>query len=410
MIVLEYDVLHCGSQDDSSSKTLSKRHFEMLEKSLLSEGNRDISQLMKISQRGSEKVIQVQQYVGLVQLCDGFQIEVLPKLYGDGVNVSILDTKRILLAMLRNVFGITPKRSSVANIGAEVHPIVETFVEEFLNEVDTLVKFGLRSNYVDVHSNERYLRGKLLISENLRLNYAHKELFYVQHDDFSKDCSENRLIKSTLLLLKRFCTHSEKLHIDRLLYSFTGVKTSQNYALDFSNCKGIRTSIGYKNALALAKVLLYGRGFSPLSGGSVGYAVAFPMCDIFERYVANLSVSRYPHYDVTVQDTSTYLFETPNKKFNLRPDVVIRQDGKVKCILDTKWKLLTSSGVDIRDMYQMYAYAKRFKCNDIRLIYPKPYTAHPIEETVYLTDDGVSVGVRFIDLKDVTLNHGNFEI
>jgi hypothetical protein len=58
----------------------------------------------------------------------------------------------------------------------------------------------------------------------------------------------------------------------------------------------------------------------------------------------------------------------------------------------------------------MYAYAKRFKCNDIRLIYPKPYTAHPIEETVYLTDDGVSVGIRFIDLKDVTLNHGNFEI
>ena len=42
---------------------------------------------------------------------------------------------------------------------------------------------------------------------------------------------------------------------------------------------------------------------------------------------------------------------------------------KTELIIDTKWKLLTGNedenyGISQADMYQMYAYAHKFKCND----------------------------------------------
>lgn len=48
---------------------------------------------------------------------------------------------------------------------------------------------------------------------------------------------------------------------------------------------------------------------------------------------------------------------------------------KTELIIDTKWKLLTENedenyGISQADMYQMYAYAHKFKCNDIVLCYP----------------------------------------
>lgn len=69
---------------------------------------------------------------------------------------------------------------------------------------------------------------------------------------------------------------------------------------------------------------------------------------------------------MTAQDRGYYLFEEDNRRvFALRPDIVIvRPDGH-KIIMDTKWKRLISNretnyGISQADMYQMFAYAKKY--------------------------------------------------
>jgi 5-methylcytosine-specific restriction enzyme subunit McrC len=67
-------------------------------------------------------------------------------------------------------------------------------------------------------------------------------------------------------------------------------------------------------------------------------------------------------------------YHKERQKFNLRPDIVI---NKWEIIADTKWKLLNewndSINYDISqaDMYQLFAYAKKYKSKKLYLIYPK---------------------------------------
>ena len=61
-------------------------------------------------------------------------------------------------------------------------------------------------------------------------------------------------------------------------------------------------------------------------------------------------------------------------------------------ILDTKWKLLEDNqwnnyGIKSADMYQMYAYSKRYKAQDIWLLYPMTEWMKKQEKIVY--DSGV---------------------
>ena len=138
----------------------------------------------------------------------------------------------------------------------------------------------------------------------------------------------------------------------------------------------------------------------------------FPMETLFERYVAVQLKKFLPAEDfsISIQDATQYLFTQPNKKFILRPDIVItRKHDNAIFICDTKWKLLSSQkvnwGISQADMYQMYAYQKKYNAKNITMLYPMTEkVSQKIEhekEIKFTSDDGVIVRVRFIDLFDI---------
>ena len=133
---------------------------------------------------------------------------------------------------------------------------------------------------------------------------------------------------------------------------------------------------------------------------------------LFERYVAVQLKKFLPAEDfsISIQDATQYLFTQPNKKFILRPDIVItRKHDNAIFICDTKWKLLSSQkvnwGISQADMYQMYAYQKKYNAKNITMLYPMTEkVSQKIEhekEIKFTSDDGVIVRVRFIDLFDI---------
>lgn len=88
-------------------------------------------------------------------------------------------------------------------------------------------------------------------------------------------------------------------------------------------------------------------------------------------------------WSVTLQDRRYHLFE---RQFALRPDIVLRNEdtGRV-IVLDTKWKVLINEprknyGISQADMYQMYAYAKKYNTDEIVLVYPKTEAFSGYEE------------------------------
>ena len=119
-------------------------------------------------------------------------------------------------------------------------------------------------------------------------------------------------------------------------------------------------------------------------------------------------------WDVSTQDRGYYLFEENNRNiFALRPDIVVtREDGR-QIIMDTKWKRLINDGgknygISQADMYQMFAYSKKYNTPDIWLLYPKTEEIAQHEDITFKSYevDGsyVNVSLFFVDVTDIEMS------
>lgn len=385
--------------------------FDTLEEFILSNKNRDVEALefMNISvKRGIGKVITAKNYVGIIEIKDGITIEILPKIYSQK-DVTEAKVKKLVMDMLKTLRKSPYKSLQVANVSVDKMNIFEIFIRMFINEVLLIVKKGIKSNYETIESNERVFKGKMKFTQQIRYNYAHKEQCYVEYDEFNTNCPENKLLKSTLLYLYKN-THSlkNKNDIKMLLNSFSEVNNSTNYEDDFNRIVADRNKKDYTTALLWSKIFLMGKSFTSFSGSKIAFALLFPMEKLFESYVAEILRKNLNRslYSISIQDKTYHLFDKPNKKFLLKPDIVVKNKTNNDIfILDTKWKLLSNQksnyGISQSDMYQMYAYSKKYGAKNIILLYPnteKIIVNKPIE---FKSKDGTIVKVRFIDLFNI---------
>lgn len=111
-------------------------------------------------------------------------------------------------------------------------------------------------------------------------------------------------------------------------------------------------------------------------------------------------------YCVSAQDRTYRLFDEPNKKFLIKPELAVRDKirGTIY-IMDTKWKVLSDAkpnyGISQADMYQMYAYQKKYSAENVTLLFPftEKISANKIIE--FHSQDNVTVKVKFVDLFDI---------
>ena len=307
--------------------------------------------------------------------------------------------------MLRSMKDFSGKTAANANLNPENMNLYEIFINLYIQEVRRLVKNGIKSSYLNQEENLNVYKGKLLVNEHLKQNIVHKERFYVVFDEYQANCPQNRLIKSTLLKLQQLTGRAQNSkEIRQLLVSFELVEPSKNYEKDFSKVVIDRTTKCYEVLLKWSKVFLKNKSFSMFSGTESARALLFPMEKVFEAYVAKNLKKRLNQagWDVSIQDKGYYLFDTLNgekyQKFALRPDLVITRPDESIIILDTKWKSLINNkkanyGISQADMYQMYAYAKKYQASEVWLLYPMNEEMRNTEPILFDSGDGVRVSV-----------------
>lgn len=405
--VREYESFTCNKSVPGHI-SLSENTFKNLEEFILANNSQDSDMLefMGISVRkGIGKVITAKNYVGVISMNDGTTIEILPKIYSEQDNV--IEAKKLLIKMLKTLRTAPYKTMQKTNVNIDKLSIFEIFIRMFLDEVFSIVKHGLKCNYENIQDNLNVFKGKMLFSKQIKHNIIHKEKFFVEYDEFNTNRAENKLLKSTLLYLyKKTTSNKNKNDIRTLLNSFIDVSESTNYIDDFSKCIVDRNMKGYTTALLWSKVFLQGKSFTSFSGSNVAFALLFPMETLFESYVASLMKKQLQGtgYSVSAQDKGYHLFDNP-KKFMLRPDIVIKSKRESEVfVMDTKWKLLSmtkaNAGISQADMYQMYAYQKKYEAENITLLYPKTTEDIDEDKLTFKSDDGVIVNVKFVDLYD----------
>ena len=366
-ILKEFEYLQY--KDNTKDNFIKKDIFDSLEKFVLE--NEKTAQYLKITTKnGFGKVLQAQNYVGVIQTKDGTTIEILPKIK----NATIEKSKDILIKMLKTLKNSPFKNLSVANLKSSKIPLFEIFISMFLEELAILVRNGIKSDYISKEENLKFLKGKLKISEQIKYNTIHKERFFVQYEEFISNRVENRLIKTTLqFLYNKSKLNKNQQRIREFLFVFDEIEISHNIKTDFSKIKLNRQMKDYEQVLLWCKTFLFENSFSPYKGNDIAFALLFDMNLLFESFVYSYLKKSSNFQDIKSQDRTHHLaYENGIGRFRLKPDIVIN-GGKI--IADTKWKILSEdkayNGVLQDDMYQLYAYGTKYdNCEKIYLIYP----------------------------------------
>ena len=336
----EFDALRAGPPDLPETGTLRSVPagvYRWLEGQCAALADREEAAWLRLTGRQGRRAVRVTSFAGVVRAPDGFQIEVLPKV-GKAISGGHAEARRLLIDMLRCLPGFRHILTDRARLLATRMPLPDIFISEFLRAVERIVKHGLRSDYTGLQDDVAALRGKLLTGPHLRRNMFRMDRFFTEHDEFTADRPENRLVHTAL---RRVLTLTGSPTIQRAAREFgsvfADVPLSQAPADDFRRIRPDRTMTHYADALGWARLIL--GGLSPLTGGGSYPApsLLFPMEALFEAFVAAcLSRQVIRPLFVTTQSRSSHLVRHRERDwFRLVPDILIREGNRTRLVLDT---------------------------------------------------------------------------
>lgn len=338
--------------------------------------------------------LRLDNYVGVIETPCGTRIEILPKCV-DGVD-EVGKARRLLCKMLARCLNLPTRETGPTSIKTFSAPLTEWVMGQFLAELDQLIKRGVRFDYRTVREQQRYLRGRLDVTLQLRQPPGRQHLFQIEHDVFDADRPENRLLRTALNRVCRLTRDPGNWRLSNELTTYLApVPSSRDVASDFRRWRDDRLMAHYRPVRPWCSLILSEQ--TPLSvlGEWHGASLLFPMEKVFERYVeACLRCTLPTDATLTPSASSQYLCTHKSQPwFLLKPDFLVH-GGTNHWVLDTKWKRLDASlgdstdkyGLSQADFYQLYAYGQRYLGGEgtMCLIYPKTSSFQsPLDEFAF---------------------------
>lgn len=362
------------------------------------------SNVLKCSlNRHGDVVLLTTSFVGVIDIDESLSIEITPKIY-DGRDDTAVNLRNLFYMLsYSGQFTFPDKRMSSleAYSGSFFETLIGMFAEELLDKIQN----SAHHEYISEQSNRAYLKGKLLLTEHLKVNVLSANRFYTQTDDFTANNTLNQTLKYVsqgLYKLTRDASNKKRLRKCLALFDeVDDVRVSHQTA---SRIHLTRLNKRFENLLMLSKLFLKNQTLVAKSGEHSSWTILIDMNVLFEEFIARALQEglRASSYKVVMQGPQKKFVrnsEDDRDVFTMKPDISIVQGGEVVRIADTKYKVLNEDdrkyGVAQADLYQMFAYSRRYSVPDITLIYPKTSGVEP--HTLELPDD-TRVHIRTISL------------
>lgn len=274
---------------------------------------------------------------------------------------------------------------------------------------------GAITRYSERTENLHAIRGRLELTEHLRANAFDRSHLLCRFDERSIDNPYNQSLKGVLRILLGFALSPRtRAMVAAFLHRFDEVSDRRITSRDVGALRFDRTIRHWKPVFARAHWLLSGLYPDIRTGDGVGSASLFNMEKLFET-VLGLRI----RHACQAQDGGRLSvgLQSPVKNlastgFQLRPDIAIQSGYETVAILDAKWKRLdlgeANSGVSSGDAYQMNAYASRYRCKRLALVYPASRDCPPgrITEFVLMTEERPLLDVVAVDVRELAFGNG----
>ena len=411
LVIREFGEIHIRHNEINEVNTIDKIFINETAFKALEELAGDDDKSTRFLKFKKSTVLKVQNFVGVITTPDSTQIEILPKISDENT----ADKSRLILEkMLKVVNDIDLLESTKADVKIQNKPLPEVLISGFLDCVDKIIKQGIRRGYNRIAGQEKFLKGQLQTHKQLNEPQHRQHLFHIQYDVFSANRCENRLINSALKQILRWSKDYENQKTTRhYLAFFDEVPLSKNYKLDFDGWSKNRDMNYYQAVLPWLKLILNMQSPWTLKDKNAGISFLIPMEKLFEKYVAKILQKQLPKNYTLKTEPKKYLSSDP-KAFQMKPDIAIYKDGKIVKILDTKWKLIDENltyengkedkkkGISQSDIYQLFAYGKKYSVEKVVLIYPR-WNGFKTDFGFKL-DDNLCLNIVNFNLENNTIN------
>jgi 5-methylcytosine-specific restriction enzyme subunit McrC len=340
--------------------------------------------------------IKLAQHCGIVRL-SSCVLEVLPKVgMTDARDTNEPARARgALLTMLSLGRKVHTTKVDTTPQNAVRASLLEIFIEEFLQCALEQARFGLLTRYVPNADDLRVVKGRFSIHGQTRRNLGRPHLLHCEYDDFTADNPYNRAIRAALNVCRPLIRRDSTQRLWFEMHArFAGVSNVRMSARHVRCLPRERMTKRYASVLTWCEWIL--AMFSPaLSAGSEqAPGLLFDMNKLFEDFVGSTVERQEVNEQCIVRRNGPPLSlarQGIDEAFTLKPDITVwkvpTEGGQpfLVRVLDAKWKRLDSGRknwkVDEADIYQLLAYASRYRCKHLELVYPRPDgmsdAAHP---------------------------------
>lgn len=386
-----------------------------------STGNLDTGLVRQIRELKIPKAISIKHgrlhtrsYVGVVGWEDT-QIQILPKLYRYDTDLEKEQKASRNLLHLLQLSGVFSSRlyTDSASLMLRKTRFFDVLIYLFALRLSELLRQGITRSYEPVEDEIPFLKGSWQFHQQIARRPYTAQNFHVCYDELTENIALHRVLKYAARLLLQITGDDENRDLlSDILRSYTDVDDCTTPDNDRKKVMFTRLNDSYKPVFTLAEMFFEQLSVQLAHGGVRLWGLLFDMNVLFEKLVPVLLrhadvLDKTPYRDCELhqQDNTTHLVYTEDQRpfFRLKPDIRLTRGNTTECIIDTKYKPLDSrqknKEIKREDMYQMFAYAHRFDCPRIILLYPTSTYFNREHETVYFIPGGKQIEIRAVDIR-----------
>lgn len=349
-------------------------------------------------------------YVGVIHFA-GHRINLLPKLFFDIEREHLQSDVQAIHSHILWWLSYCRKirfPNYHTSLGDHKSDFFEVLIYLFSKYARELLSSVVHQQYEACEEELLNIKGRIntqaYITDNLSKANWHK--VHCIYDTFTVDNTFNRVIKYVSKMLRNVTSVEEnKKYLEEIIFILDEVN---DVVVTADDCLGIRFNpmlVNFETVRDYCHLFLRNCTSFNYKDDLKLFAFLLPMEYVFEDFVFGFIEKEIPEIKAKSQPISITLDQERN--FTLRPDLCLETPYQ-KIIVDTKYKIIYAdendpkNGISQTDLYQMLAYAVRFKLTDIMLVYPdKMRGYHKQGDTVVVKDElanGIPVNIYIYEL------------
>lgn len=307
------------------------------------------------------------------------KIDVAPDETSSHQNAAI---RKRLVHMLAVALDLKLDLGAITDLAWQRDTLLEILVRIFCGKLTEALRKGMPRRYVPRDEDLPTLRGQLDVTRQFTRHALNPSRLACRFDLLSEDTPLNRIMKAAVTYLARLsrrATNQQRLR--ELAFVYADITDMPVSGLRWDQVVIDRTNRSWQELFAMARLFLQHRYQTTTGGRSQGTAMLFEMNPLFEEYIGRLVSRALAGTGLTVSLQGGRLFclnaeDSGRGLFQTKPDIIIREGGRVTHVIDTKWKRISTriddpkQGVSQADVYQMMAYAQLYSAPRLTLLYP----------------------------------------